>query len=221
MGPNFSQPGVNLITSTDPLLVQIVADLCRDHGCHTVILYGSRARGDFTATSDYDILGVRPKGEAERDARLWQGVYLDIFVFPEAKLQAPDESLIYMLGGKVLVEKDTIGSDFLGKLQQIFAHGPRALPADEARAKRVWAQKMLDRAKVDDLEGNYRRHWLVMSMLEDYFVLRGRWYQGPKSAFQWLRQHDQEAANAFAMAMRAHAMIADLEALVQVVVCHD
>jgi predicted nucleotidyltransferase len=39
------------------------------YGCHTVILYGSRARGDATAESDYDVLGVRDSGEAIRDAR--------------------------------------------------------------------------------------------------------------------------------------------------------
>jgi Nucleotidyltransferase domain len=35
----------------------LVGDLRRAHGVHTVILYGSRARGDATAESDVDSSG--------------------------------------------------------------------------------------------------------------------------------------------------------------------
>jgi hypothetical protein len=69
----------------DPLLEVISEDLRAQHGCHTVILYGSRARGDATATSDYDVLGVKESGDSFRDARLWNGVYLDIFIHPSKR----------------------------------------------------------------------------------------------------------------------------------------
>ena len=35
-------------------LAEIVQTLTVDHGCHAVILYGSRARGDFQPTSDWN-----------------------------------------------------------------------------------------------------------------------------------------------------------------------
>ena len=63
------------MTSRDPVLQQIIDELRATHGCHTFILYGSRARGDFTPSSDYDILGIRPSGVrcCWRDPRPFQG----------------------------------------------------------------------------------------------------------------------------------------------------
>jgi uncharacterized protein len=63
----------------DPILTAVVDELCSRQNCHTIILYGSRAEGTHTANSDYDILAVREIGETTRDARLWNGAYLDIF----------------------------------------------------------------------------------------------------------------------------------------------
>src|SRR5262249_50558728 len=40
-------------------LAEIVQTLTIDHGCHAVILYGSRARGDFELASDWDVAGIR------------------------------------------------------------------------------------------------------------------------------------------------------------------
>lgn len=39
--------------TNDPVLQAIVEELISLYQCHTIILYGSRARGDFTASSDY------------------------------------------------------------------------------------------------------------------------------------------------------------------------
>ena len=44
-------------TLEDTSILEIASDLKEKHHCHTVILYGSRARGDYTDTSDYDIAG--------------------------------------------------------------------------------------------------------------------------------------------------------------------
>jgi uncharacterized protein len=67
------------LIENDPILTAVVDELCNQQNCHTVILYGSRAKGTHTANSDYDILAVREIGETTRDARLWNGAYLDIF----------------------------------------------------------------------------------------------------------------------------------------------
>jgi predicted nucleotidyltransferase len=45
-------------------LAEIVQTLTVDHGCYAVILYGSRARGDFQPTSDWDVAGIREAGAA-------------------------------------------------------------------------------------------------------------------------------------------------------------
>lgn len=52
----------------DLVLKQLVYELIKKHRCHTVILYGSRARGDFTEQSDYDLMGVKKTGKKYRVA---------------------------------------------------------------------------------------------------------------------------------------------------------
>ncbi len=92
------------------ILQQIIDELRATHGCHTFILYGSRARGDFTPSSDYDILGIRRTGVSTRDTRLIEGYYLDAFIYSEDQARKVDESFLRLRGGLVLEEKDDQGS---------------------------------------------------------------------------------------------------------------
>jgi predicted nucleotidyltransferase len=201
----------------DPTLARFVELLRREHGCHTLILYGSRARGDAGPESDYDVLGVREGGESWRDARWVEGLYLDAFIHPESKIERAGAELLHVRGGVVLCEKDAIGARLLARLDEIHAAGPPPLPADEAAARRVWAQKMVARARRGDLEGHYRRAWLLTALLEDYFLLRGLWYSGPKSALGWLEAHAPEVHAAFAAALHPGADLDAIERLALVV----
>lgn len=72
----------------DIVLQSIITELTSLHDCHTIILYGSRARGDFTSTSDYDVAGITKSGEKKRIARFDEThkVYHDIFIYPESAL---------------------------------------------------------------------------------------------------------------------------------------
>ena len=199
--------------NSDPLLNTIVENLKTDHGCHTIILYGSRARGDETPASDYDLLGVKESGEPLRDARLWNSVYLDIFIYPESKLQAPDETMLHVRSGKVLLQKDTLATQFLSRLEQIYKTGPKKLPPDEIQARKVWAGKMLNRARAEDAEGNFRRAWLLTALLEDYFAIRGEWYRGPKESLKWLQINQPKLFEAYDQALKPASPLSTLEAL--------
>jgi len=61
------------------------------------------------------------------------------------------------------------------------------------------------RMRRGDLEGDFRLVWLLTALLEDYFVLRGMWYQGPKKSFQWLRTSDAPTYRAFEKALEPGA----------------
>ena len=60
---------------------------------------------------------------------------------------------------------------------------PIAHSQSDLEAIKVWHLKMADRAKVNDLEGKYRKIWLIYALLEDFFTLRNISYEGPKIAF--------------------------------------
>ena len=185
------------------------------HGCHTVILYGSRARGDATVESDVDLVAVRDEGPALRDARVVDGLYLDAFVYPESTFRTLEPSLLRLLGGAVIRERGGFGTALLAQVQELYDRGPPPLPDDERHALMVWARKMLDRIHTrHDVEGDYRRMYLLVRALEDYFGLRNIWYRGEKEAFAWLRQHD---AQAYALFERAGAAGAPVQAVVELV----
>lgn len=177
----------------DIVLQLIVDELISQYHCHTIILYGSRARADFTSTSDYDIAGITKTGEKQRIARFDEKhrVYHDIFIYPESALDIISDEHLCMSDGIVLVEQVHFGSTLLKKLSAAIASTESITP-DEIEARKVWYQKMMARASTRDLEGKYRHIWSIFTILEDYFVFRGLRYQGPKKAFQYLKEHDPE-----------------------------
>lgn len=208
------------ILAADPLLARLVDELAARHGCHTVVLYGSRALGTATADSDYDLLGVCAEGEATRDARLVEGFFLDAFLYPEKVLAEVGPKLLQLRGGVVLREERGIGARLLETVNAALAAPPEALPEAEARVRRVWCQKMLERIRrggPEDVEAHYRRTWLLTDVLELFFQLRGRHYLGPKESFRWLAENDPEAHRAFADALVPGAPVDAIERLVTLV----
>lgn len=189
--------------------------LMRDtHRCHTVVLYGSHARGEAAPTSDWDVLGVRSDGTKMRDARRWRGTFLDAFIYPEKDLEEPDETMFRLMDSIVLTERDGYGTKLIQRIKDRFAAGPRPLPEDERQARLIWMEKNLDRLRVGDIEGNYRRHRLLTELLCDYFVLQGLWYRGPKESFRDLRQNEPELYGFFEAALAPAATFSEVERLV-------
>jgi len=205
--------------SNDPLLDIIKRDITSNYKCHTIILYGSRARGEATSTSDYDIIAIREKGDMERDCRFFEGFYLDIFVYAENEIKNPDTSLIRIKDGLVLCQQDSMGDEILEKIKTIFNAGPPTTPAWEKHEINAWVMKMIDRARQGDIEGNFRRHWLLHDLLECYFKLRDKWYLGPKESFQWFKTNDIQTYAAFDKALKPNASFNDIHDLIQLVKC--
>jgi predicted nucleotidyltransferase len=206
---------MKIAMKTDPNLTLLVDELKNKFGCHTLILYGSRARGDAKETSDYDIMGIKAEGDViVRDAREWHGFYLDAFIYPESKVHPVQESMLHMRDGMILCEKDQIGTKLLKSLRELDRQGPKKLADDEIRARKVWYQKMLARARAGDMEGNFRRMWLLTALIEDYFVVQGKWYRGPKESFAWLQVNQPNLYECYENAIRPDAPLTDIETLV-------
>jgi len=198
-------------------LAEIVQTLTIDHGCHAVILYGSRARGDFQPASDWDVAGIR-EGDATaplRVARAFYGAWLDAFVYAEAAFTVIDPELLRFLPARILVDERGFAKTLLERVDLLNQQGPPPLPEGEEKMVRVWYAKMLVRIARGDLESKYRRVELLYQALENYFKLRGLWYRGAKAALPWLAKHDPETHAAFARAFEAYASLDDLRALVQ------
>jgi predicted nucleotidyltransferase len=195
----------------------LIEELRRLHAAHTLILYGSRARGDATPESDLDVAAFADVTETLRDARLWNGLYLDAFVHPTELAAAPNLELMKLRGGRVLLDERSLAGPLLQRLDELDRQGPAALSEGEARMRRVWANKMLARIRRGDVEAHYRQHWLLYQLLEDHFALRGVWYRGPKEALASLQRDQPAIFAAFERALAPNAPLEALDALVALV----
>ncbi len=197
------------------LLSELRTHLTAEFGCRAAILYGSRARGDWDAASDIDVAAFRDGGEAEHIAHSWQGLHLDLFLYPAGT--EPDSVWLRIHGGRVLFQHGDEADRALAAVDAMVAAGPDALTLTEARTRRLWHEKMLSRAQKGDPEGDHRRHWLLMTLLEDYFVLRGQWYWGPKRGLSLMQRETPHDFEVLTAAFKPAASMKDIEAAVAMV----
>ncbi|MDC3954641.1 nucleotidyltransferase domain-containing protein [Polyangium jinanense] len=206
------------VLAHDPLLARLVNELVTRHGCHTVVLYGSRALGAAAPESDWDMLGIRAEGEATRDARLVDGVFLDAFIVPEKDVVDAGANFLHVRGGVAVLDPRGLGARLVEDAAAALALPPKGLPEAEIQARRAWCWKMLGRIRRGgpaDVEAHYRRVWLLFDLLELYFVFRGRHFLGPKESFRWLHAEDLAAHAAFSAALAPGAPVEVIEALVE------
>jgi hypothetical protein len=196
----------------------LVAELVATHGVHTVILYGSRARGDAGPDSDIDLAAFRGQGPEERDVRAWRGLSLDAFIYPDSATHKLTPEFLRMRGGQVLLQRGDFGLALLASLDDLHARAPTALSDPERLVRRAWPHKMLKRAARADAEGNYRRHWLLFDLLETHFALANCWYQGPKVALRELATSDPALHAVFVAALEPGASLETVAKLVRAVV---
>jgi predicted nucleotidyltransferase len=174
----------------------LVYEMTNKHNCHTIIIYGSRARGTHNENSDIDLACFKENGEPYTDCRLREGLYLDAWIYPDNHILEPGENL-KLLNGKVLVQKENFGDALLKKVNEFYKKGPEKLKDTERMLEITWCQKTLKRALRGDIEGNYRRLGLISSLLEYYFKLGNKWYLGPKDSLSWLKENDPNIYKCF------------------------
>lgn len=196
----------------------LVAELVSAHGVHTILLYGSRARGDATEESDIDVATFGPVATTLRDARLWNGLYLDAFVYPETVATAPlDEDLLKLQTARVLLDERGLAVPLLERIAERVRGGPTPITDDDRQMRIAWAHKTVERIRRGDLEAHYRAHQLLFQLLEDYYALRGRWYRGPKESFAAMRVDDPTTFALFERALAPAASLDAIDALVSAV----
>lgn len=216
---NNTQNPKSIWYQQDEVISKIIEELKQTYQCHTIILYGSRARGDHTSTSDYDIAGVSDSILSKQWlARFDEAhqVFHDIFIFPTNELYEPNDSHLQMSDGIVLIEKNGFGSRLLNQLNTLI-NTPLTPDINEREGRTIWYKKMLSRAETNDLEGKYRQIWTIHTLLEDYFFFRNLRYLGPKKGFQYLELHDKTILVLFEKVLEAPADMDKLRTLVMAI----
>lgn len=195
---------------------ELINELVVKENCHTIILYGSYARGDHNAHSDVDVIGICQTGDFHRIARPFHGVVLDVFIYGQENLPSA-ESLLRISDGIVLLEKDSLGTDLVRNVNTIL-NAPPTLPKSwEVQTDVVWIDKMLTRASVGDTEGDFRRHWLLTSLLEFWYSWNRMHYLGSKQSLKILEIEYPEVFELFRRALKPTADISDIKLLADAV----
>ena len=174
----------------DPTLNSIVQKLKTDYRCHTIVLYGSRARGLTTSTSDYDVIGVRLRGPKTRIAKKLKGNYWDVFIYSEKDLHKLGDQNLSWKNARVLYEEGRYGRDLVARIQKLLKKPYPPQPQYEIDATKAWAQKELDRCRIGDIQSLYRRAEFQTALIEHYFFIRQKRFWGPKESFAWVKEHD-------------------------------
>lgn len=208
--------------SLDPDLKARLIDYLQDvHGCYSVILYGSFARGAGTVASDIDVLAIGGKGGHYRIGKMWNGRLLDAWVYDEASIPGP-EKLLHLHDGVVLVEKNSIASDLLMGVRDLLEKPMPPLPHWERQQLSTWIAKMAARCNDQGVESDYRRHWLLYDLLPLWFSFQRRRFYGSKKAFAWLKENEPGLHRLFSDALASgatHEQIQHLSAAVRRAAC--
>jgi len=174
----------------------IIKEINNEIKCHTFILYGSRVNNTFNIDSDIDILCIKDKGESYQYSKVINGYFVDAWVNNIYDLSnTPD--FLKILGGKVLIEKNNIGTKILEDVKSMYQNTSTGFSDLEINNLKLWSDKMLNRAKKLDPEGNFRKIWLANDLLELYFNVRNIWYLGSKKSFIWFKNNDLESYHLF------------------------
>lgn len=187
--------------------------LIAKYNCHSIILYGSFADGTQTDESDIDVICFTDIDKCKNDTSEFQGRKLDVWIY-NSEMMKKSEEFIHIHGGKVLLDKRNLCGELLKTISKIINTEP-SLSIDEVLFQKDWLLKMLNRARKNDIEGNFRYHWLLVDSLEIYFIINGLRYLGPKKSLIYLKNNDSIAYEYFLNALKIDSEFEKVEQLVK------
>lgn len=183
-----------------------------------IFVYGSRARGNPDPESDVDVMCFSNKPSQKKEARILDGVFLDSWIYDLAELDPDKENFFCILDGYCALDSEGRGLDFFAKVRAKFAGGPVKSSDEDSEHSILWVRKMLSRVSRGDIEGNYRRQWLLVDLLPIYFQLRSKWYLGSKKSLAWLKENDKTGFDLFDLSLKDSSNLESLSQLAEYVI---
>lgn len=190
--------------SKDPLLPEMVQHIRKRYGVHTVILFGSRARGTGTAKSDYDIIGLQKSGEKKHQQDSFKGAYLDIFICPQSAGAAVVDNLqTAWQEAIVLYQPHHEGEQFIQALKKAFADPQTNIQTKNNDIRLLITN--LGRGQENDIREHFYRRKFLMLALEKYFPIHNLTSMGPRKNLEWLKKYHPLTYAAFEKALSPNA----------------
>lgn len=201
----------------EKIIPKLIQDLNKRYQPHTIILYGSRARGKVSRGSDIDIVCFSDNSDNCKDAREFMDSFLDAWIYDTDSMDANDPQFIRLFDGYCLQDTQELGEPFLKKIRTREQKGPKTLSDSERQHSRVWIQKMLHRCEQPDIEADCNKALLATALLEHYFTLSDRWYFGVQKSLAWLSDNDPVTYLLFERLFTNRMDIANLQPIAHIV----
>lgn len=201
---------------------QIVDTLQDSFDCHTVLLYGSRARGTARPDSDWNIIAVREKPPTVWcDDVLEEVGMLHIQIYPNPAVQYHFNSPFFrttdLAHGKVLCEHDGLGARIIQHAQTMLREGyPPEAEGFMGNMRAYYRHDVLDAledATQNPIYQNYRLQQGLHRSLRYYLRARGKHMMSPIEGFRYIQSNDPEAYALFERAYKPDATLEDVKAL--------
>lgn len=126
----------------DNLMYSVKEYLVKKYDCHSIILYGSFANGDYTEESDIDLVCFCDSPTKENDTIVFNDRRLDAWIY-KTETMSNCTQFLHVIGGKVLLDKRNLCADFLSKIDEHFKKGPIELSLERKEFLKSWLLKML------------------------------------------------------------------------------
>lgn len=164
-----------------------------------------------------DVLGIGRHGKKTRITKKQKNAYWDIFIYSEKDLRTLGDQHLSWKNARILYERGTYGQNLLKRIRKLLKKPYKPQPQYEIDATKAWAQKELDRCRVNDIQGLYRRAEFHAALIEHYFFVRQKRFWGPKESFAWLEENDSKTFKLIQKALKNPTNLSFLKAAASLV----
>ncbi|WP_071705325.1 nucleotidyltransferase domain-containing protein [Murdochiella vaginalis] len=183
---------------------KIIAYLKENYDPLTIAVYGSYADGTNDSYSDFDCLLIVKSKDRMHDDMIIDGVLLDCFLYSEQEMEQENiETFLPLYEAKLVYDTgmgQAVQSRVRNYVQSHTVHDP-----EEKRFLVSWIRKTMKRMEKTDEEGHFRAIAFLAESLEDYCILRDRFYFGSKKTIRYLKDKDEQGFRFFQKAITARS----------------
>lgn len=127
------------------MIGEITAYLINTYSPKAILIHGSRVRGDYVATSDYDLVVVTSESE-KVSPHIYKGCSLDVYGIDlhELMIETSNKTPIWPI--EILFDdNDRIGLKLCKQTHAKFLEGPKPLTKEECTNRFTYTKRLLDR----------------------------------------------------------------------------
>jgi hypothetical protein len=208
----------------DPIMQKLGAFFHQHAGCHTVLLYGSRALDTAREDSDWNVIAMHDGTAIRWHHGEVSGVgFVNATLYPTKSLEVNMEGMLGLRAyapslskAIVLVEREGWGERIIARAQELATELPEPpMPTFRDMVQRYYRDRVLapqTNMALSPLSRAAYRHEGLIKSLNHYFTLRSKRLPAFREALEYMATEDPQAHALYAAALRPDASVEALSA---------